>query len=629
MSEQTQPLFAEFSLPSYEAWVAATVKSLKGRPFESLVSQTEEGIVIRPFYTAADAPAHAPSPGQPPYRRGAQDAGTLNPPWLIAQRLPCATPEQFNQALLADLRRGQTAVYLDTRQPTVETLADLNAALQGVVLAAAPVFLVGQPAVFSLLAQLLEQTNQSPADLQGGLLYDPLAELANQGRALLEVRYEEVADWVRWAGDHAPEFTTLAVDTAVYHEGGAHAVQELAFALATGVYHIRQLQALGLAISQIASQLRFVFAIGGDFFMEIAKLRAARALWAQVIEGFGGEAQAQKMKIHGETAVRNKSRLDPYVNMLRTTTEAFAAAVGGVDSLLTVPFNQPLSDEPDEFARRIARNQQLILQEEVHLTRFIDPVGGAYYAEWLTDQLAKRAWSLFQEIEAAGGMLAALQAELPQQWVAETAAARAAKLAKRKEVMVGVNQYADVGERLSVSGERYSVSGKQTSESSKQSHVSSLQSAISPIRLSEPFEALRNWASRYEMENGRRPQIFLANMGPLRQYKARADFTRGFFAVGGFEMIDEGGFDSPETAANAALKSEAKAVVICSTDETYPELVSPLVQGIKTQQPGAIVILAGYPKEQIEAHKAAGINAFIHLGADCLATNQWLQTKFK
>ncbi|MCB8975986.1 MAG: methylmalonyl-CoA mutase small subunit [Ardenticatenaceae bacterium] len=614
MSESSAALFAEFTPPSYEEWVEATVQSLKGRPLAKLNSQTAEGIEIRPFYTTADNPNEPSQPGQPPYRRG-----TLNQPWLIAQPIPAATPQQFNQALLANLRRGQTAVYLQPGQPPINTTADLATALDGVVFAAAPILLASGPAILPLLSEVLAQTNQPLSDLHGGLWHDPLAELAQSGTAALEYTYQEVANWLHWAVENAPNFRTLAVDTAVYHNGGANAVQELAFALATGVQHMRTLQDHGLSIAQIASQLRFVFAIGGDFFMEIAKLRAARQLWAQVVAAFGGDAEAQKMVIHAETAVTNLSRLDPYVNMLRTTTEAFAAAVGGVDSLCTLPFNQPFAAEPDEFARRIARNQQLILQEEANLTQLIDPAGGAYYAEWLTDHLGQTAWALFQEIEAQGGMVAALQAGLPQQWVAATAVARAANLAKRKEVLVGVNQYANVGEP--VNGERSSVSGGQSPSSNLQIQP------IQPIRLAEPYEALRDWAAVYETRNGRRPQIFLANMGPIRQHKARADFTRGFFEVGGFEIVDSEGFDGVETAVAAALSANAHAVVICSTDETYPALVKPLVQGIKAQQPDTVVILAGYPQDQIEAHKAAGIDAFIYLGADCLALNQWLQSQ--
>ena len=621
MSESTAALFAEFTPPSYETWVEATVQSLKGRPLAKLNSQTAEGIEIRPFYTAADSPTDPGQPGQPPYRRGTQAEGYPRQPWLIAQPIAAATPQQFNQALLTDLKRGQTAVYLQPGQPPINTTDDLAAALDGVVFAAAPILLASGPAILPWLSEVLAQTNQPLRDLQGGLLHDPLADLVQQGSADLDDAYQQAAHWLRWAVANAPNFRTLAVDTAVYHNGGANAVQELAFALAAGVYHVRRLQQQGLDLGEIASQLRFVFAIGGDFFMEIAKLRAARQLWAQVVEAFGGDAAAQKMVIHAETAAANKSRLDPYVNLLRTTTEAFAAAVGGVDSLLTQPFNQPFAAEADAFARRIARNQQIILQEEASLTQLIDPAGGAYYAEWLTDQLAQAAWTLFQEIEAQGGMVAALQAGLPQQWVAATAVARTTNLAKRKAVLVGVNQYANVGEPVAVNSKRSSVSGEQ-------SPIANLQIApIQPIRLAEPFEALRDWSEAYGVRHGRRPQIFLANMGPLRQHKARADFTRGFFEVGGFEILDSGGFEGVATAVAAALAANAPAVVICSTDDTYPALVPPLVQSIKAQKPDAVVLLAGYPQDQVEAHKAAGIDAFIYLGADCLALNQWLQNR--
>ncbi|MCP4417840.1 MAG: methylmalonyl-CoA mutase [Chloroflexi bacterium] len=618
MSEKSTNLFHQFLPPSYEEWVEATIESLKGRPFSKLTSQTVEDIAIRPFYTQKDIanlPHLASHPGQPPYQRGSQ----TNPrPWFIAQHLPYATPQQFNRALRDDMHRGQTAVLLDLSSTAINDLPDLTTALDGIVFSAAPIFIAGKPSILQQLTQFIAQNSQLLNELQGGLFNDPLAKLVRHGSAPLEHLYEESAKWVAWANDEAPDFTTMAVNTAVYHSGGANGVQELAFALATAVHHIRTLQKQGLDINQIGKQLRFIFAIGGDFFMEIAKLRAARLLWTQVVEAFGGDVTAQQMKIHGETAVFNKSRLDPYINMLRTSTETLAAAVGGVDSLTVVPFNQPFTTEADEFSRRISRNQQIILQEEADLSQLIDPAGGSYYVEWLTDQLAQKAWALFQEIEKQGGMLAALKAGLAQKWVEETAVARATNLAKRKDVLVGVNQYPDVG----------AANSNRCSVFNEQSPVSSLQvTPIKPIRLAEPFEALRDWADKYVQANGRSPQIFLANMGSLGQHKARADFVHSFFEVGGFEMISSDGFETVEDAAKGVLDSGVTAVVICSTDDSYPEIVPPLVQSIKSQQPEVVVMLAGYPKEQIEAHKIAGIDAFIHLGANCLALNQWLQSK--
>jgi len=286
--------------------------------------------------------------------------------------------------------------------------------------------------------------------------------------------------------------------------------------------------------------------------------------------------------------------------------------------------------------------------------------------EYLTEALAQRGWALFQEIEAVGGVVAALQAGTIQQQIGETAVARQNDLATRKAVMVGTNMYPKTGEKLLPKPEPQGVPLTQQEKRNPQPALAELASAdatnqmaraiaaaeagatlaqlittlfvgaemveveqLRPFRTDEPFVRLRQWADEYAQTQGHPPRIFLANMGPLRQHKARADFTRSFFEVGGFELIDADGFDSPEAAAAAALESGTRAVVICSTDDTYPEIVPPLVQSIKTQQPDAVVILAGYPKDQIEVYKAAGIDAFIHLGADCLALNQWLQEKIE
>jgi methylmalonyl-CoA mutase len=277
--------------------------------------------------------------------------------------------------------------------------------------------------------------------MQGWIDNDPLGALARQGSlpAPLETHLDEMAWLAGWAAARAPGFGTIAVHGDYYQNSGGHAVQELAFALATGVAYIRAMQARGLDIETSAPRMGFVLGVGPDFFMEMAKLRAARLLWAQVVDAFGG-ARAQRMRIHARTASWNKAAADPHVNLLRTTTEAFAGALGGAESLHVTPFDAPLH-APDEFSRRLARNQQLILQAEANLTRLIDPAGGAWYVEWLTDQVARRAWSLFQEVESQGGMAAALTAGFPQAQVAATAKARAANMVAGKDIFVGVNRY--------------------------------------------------------------------------------------------------------------------------------------------------------------------------------------------
>jgi len=703
-THQDTPLtFDELAAPSADVWRAAAVESLVGKPFEKLITATYEGIPLQPLYGREDIAAlqfAATLPGRPPYVRGARAAGYLAQPWAVAQELAYGRPAEFNRALLADLGRGQTAVnvVLDaaTRAGTdpdaagpgevgrgglsLASAEDMAEALRGVYLDAVPLFVHAGASALPLLALLvahLRRAGKPLAELRGGLLADPLGALAEDGSlpVSLERAYDESAAVTRWAVAGAPGLATAGVNTGPYHEAGANAVQELAFALATGVAYLRALMKRGMSIDEAAPRLRFDFAIGGQFFMEIAKLRAARLLWAQVVAAFGGGEESQALRLHARTGRRNKSALDPYANMLRVTTEALAAAVGGTDSLHVAPFDEPVRP-PDEFSRRIARNVQIILQEEAHLTQLIDPAGGSYAVEALTDALAREAWALFQEIERRGGMAAALQEGFIQSSIAAVADKRAAALAKRRDVLIGVNQFANAAEKslppddtddVAIHRERAAQLADHRANNDHAVHEDALARLALPVgspeefveaaiaaaeagatlgeiaralrsgdsgvptvsplrrgRTAEPFEALQARALDYASIHGHRPRLFLANLGPPRQHKARADFTQGFFEVGGFQVLTNNGFRTPQEAASAALASGAPAVAICSTDETYPELVPPLVAAVKAAAPQTVVILAGRPADQVDAHKAAGVDEFVYLGADAVALNSWL-----
>jgi methylmalonyl-CoA mutase len=398
-----------------------------------------------------------------------------------------------------------------------------------------------------------------------------------------------------------------------------------------------------------------------------------------VVKAFGGSDEAQKITIHARTAAWNKTVRDPYVNMLRVTTEAFAGAVGGANSLHTAPFDEPLG-QADEFSRRIARNTQIILQNEAHLTRVLDPAGGSWYVEKLTDELARATWALFQAVEEQGGMSAALQAGFPQAEAAKTAAARAKNFASRKDILVGTNKYANIQEaspessapqlaqlhqtrakaiaayRTELDNEQSTTVLNLLSKVMKADDAAVLDAAIeaalagatlgelartlrtndetqttiaplTPYRAAEPFEALRDFAENYEAQHGHPPQVFLANIGPIPKHKPRADFSTDFFRVGGFEVLSNNGFETPQAAAEAALESGAPVVVICGTDDIYPEVVPPLTQAVKASNPDIAVILAGYPADQLEAHKAAGVDEFIHVRADVVDILGRLQTQ--
>lgn len=598
MGENHKRLFQDFAVPTYDEWRQAAEASLKGVPFDKkLLTRTYEGVVLQPLYFPADVAHQYTLPGHPPYVRGTDVAGSE---WSIIQDIPYDSPESFNAALRHDLENGQTAVQL----PEITSLEELEKALDGVDLTTLPLFIrVG--ASPSAMVSVLEtwMAKRGYTDLHGCIQADPLGALVRGETVDVAQAYDDIAQAMTWAADHAPSLDVVTVDSTRYHDGGGHAVQELAYAVATGVAYVRAMLDRGIDTIRIP----FEYAVGVEFFMEVAKLRAARLLWSQIMDAFGQPEPSITIRVR--SALRNKTMYDPYVNMLRTTVESLAGAVSGVDGMTIAPFDTVIRP-PDEFSRRVARNQQLILRDECNLAHLIDPAGGSWYVEYLTDELAKRAWALFQEIEAAGGMLAVLEAGTPQEHIAEVARARATNLANRRDRQVGINIYANVQETR-LPGERV----PQTPATGQ----------IEPVpvrRTAEAFEVLRAAADSYTERTGQRPQIFMANIG---EYRLRADFTVGFYAPGGFEMLNNDGFATPEDTAEAALASGAPALVICSTDDAYPDIVPPLVKTVKAAKPEMVVILAGYPQDQIEAHKAAGVDAFIHIRANCYEMNRELQ----
>ena len=705
MSNQTMdaatPTFDEFPPTPYEEWRKAIDKILKGAPFEKrLITKTYENIDLQPMYRQEDIeglPHLDGLPGFAPYLRASTPLAYVTHSWDVAQEMPYSTPTVFNAALKADLERGQNAVNIVLDRPTlagvdadqaeaddigkgglsISSVADLAAALDGVDLEKTPIFIQASTSALTftaLLAALVKQQGKALDKVRGAIGMDPLGQLARDGRLPrdLDGIYEVMAQLATWAKTNAPQLRTITVQGHPYHNGGATTTQELAFALATAVDYLRALQARGLSIDDAAPRFRFALSIGSNFFMEIARLRAARLLWAKIVEAFGGNKESQQMRLHARTSAWNQTVYDPHVNLLRATTEAFSGAVGGCDSLHISPFDELLR-VPDEFARRVARNTHTVLREESHITKTVDPAGGSWYVENLTDAVARKTWEIFQEVEKQGGMAKALEAGWPQNQVADTAAKRSANIAKRKDIFVGTNMYPNMKETRiepapvdvwAVQNERTEAlkaarakanAGKQTALDAlaKASSVdAAIQAAaagatlgeiaqaarsnakpgptINPIhaqRGAQAFEFLRQTTESFAARTGQPPQVFLATMGLLTQHKGRADFATAFLGVGGFETIYPSGFDTPEAAAEAALASNAKAVVICSTDATYPDIVPGLAGALKKANPELVVLLAGYPAEHVEAFKAAGVDDFIHLAANCQSLLTTLQKK--
>lgn len=692
----TGHLLDEFPPATHAAWRAAAEQLLKGAPFDKrMVTRTHEGIDLQPIYNApADAGAST-VPGAFPFRRGLTGPGSG--PWLIAQELPYPTYEEFNHALRNDLERGQNAVYLaldrasllgmDPDQAPAETvgsggasvasIAGFGKALDGIDLTAFPLYaeagVAGPPFLAIAIAHARKKRLPLTA-LRGCIGSDPLALLAAEGGipASPEVLYDEMAVAAEWAEKNAPGLRTIAVSTRPYADGGAHAVEELGVALATGAAYMRALVGRGMHPDHVARQIWFAFTIGPQFFMEVAKLRAARMAWAHVASSFGAHPEAAGMVMHCRTSAYDATKVEPYVNMLRVTTEALAAAVGGCQSMHVGCFDGPVR-MPDEFSRRIARNVQILLQSEAHVHRVTDPAGGSWYVESLTSGIAERAWALFQEIEAEGGMAAALVAGTVQKRIAATAARRADALAHRKDVMVGVTNYADpfsmplperpddlhgvrvrraetlralrtvpdraeetaVIDRLSriletgrdsimnalidAAAQGATIGEMGRAWRARRGDASLTAARIPAQRRSAAFEELRAASQAFAARTGAPPAVFLATMGPVGQYKARADFAAGFVTAGGCRPIMGTGFAGPEDAVDAAVRSGAPVMVICSTDETYPSLVPAICALVREGRLPLMVVLAGYPQEHIEAFRAAGVEEFIHVRADAVA----------
>lgn len=680
----SSPPAAEALAGNLAQWRAAVEAELKGVPFEKkLVTRTPEGVALQPLYTRADLAgvAHVQAaPGQAPFVRGASPVGYKAQTWQCAQEIAASDAADFNKAILADLMVGQDSVVIvpdaasragidpdaDGAKVGVGGLSladsrDFATALASVELASIPVHLRAGADALPLAALYIAAAQQRGVDLKklsGSLTADPLGEWAESGSlpTSLAGAFDALAGWTKWAAANTPNLRTVGVSAQVYGEGGANAVQELALALAAGVEYVRELSKRGLQADAIAAATRFSFVIGPQFFTEVAKFRAFRLLWTRALVAFGAKAEAAaKSAVHARTSNVNKTLFDAHVNMLRVTTEALSAVVGGVDSLHIAPFDE-VSGKTDDFSRRIARNVHTLLAEEFHFNETADPAGGSWYIEKLTDELARKAWALFQDIEKQGGLAAALRAGTVQKLVAAAGADKEDAVAKRRSGLIGTNLFPNLKETplairtldaaaltaranaivarrstapAAVTGDWSAKFKAALAAASKGATVGQLAALagdtaaeqiapVASIRIAAGFEALRNASDAYAKRTGSRPKVFLAKMGPVKQHKPRADFSAGFFGVAGFESIAKQAFETAADAAKAAAASGASIAVLCSTDDTYPELVPAFAAAVKQAKPDITVVLAGLPadKAQVDSFKAAGIDEFIHVRAN-------------
>lgn len=694
-SEIPDVSFAEFAAPSAEEWKEAAVAALKGAPFEKrMFTQTYEGITLSPLYTAEDIKdikSARALPGDYPLR-GNSASGSVKKSWQIAQPCDETCPAEANKASRHEIERGADAAAFklaprtllgadadcdgpDGAGVSLSTLADVEKLLDGMI--DKPLCIFAGASAAPLLGMTDAAVKKAGADvssLSGCLGADPMGVLLEKGSlpAPLNQLWDEMACTIRWAEYFKTNLRTVLIRGYVSHNAGANAVQEVACVMTAAIETLRAMIERGLTIGEFSRRLRFQFSQGSNFFMEIAKLRAARRVWAQIAESFGGDADAQKSQIFARTSLFTKTVYDPYVNMLRNTTEAFSAVVGGAEGLTVGCFDEALRPG-SEFSRRVARNAQIMLGREFNLCEPVDPAGGSWYVEKLTDELAQKIWAELQKIEGQGGFLKSVKDGLIQKDIAAVLQQRFKALAKRSDRAVGTNMYPNMSEPLpEFDRPDYAKLNAGRADAVKAHKAARDEAAVKkalvyedgsytmwcsaaaqagatlgemravlgggkgdvtaePLtehRWTEQFEALRAKTEAYKAShNGDNFKVFLANMGPIPQHKARADFIAAFMEVAAFDILRNDGFKTTDECAEAAAKSGGDIAVICSTDLTYPEIVPPLAKAIKERKPGMKVYLAGEPApEMTDAYKAAGVDGFISVRTNCLETLTEFQT---
>jgi len=605
-------LAADFAPATYEDWRKLVDGVLKGAPFERLVGKTYDGLKIEPIYQRAhDA---TPIAGR-----------AAAAPWQIMQRIDHPDAAMANAQALHDLENGAnglTLVFAGANgaygfglDPSAEAIARL---LDGVFIDAgiAIDLQVGPQSrmAASHVAEYVKGKGVDPAacDIRFGL--DPIGACAVWGSS--PYAWSEIAPAVTGAVKNLSALgfkgPFVVADGRVIHDAGGSEVQELAFVLATGVAYLRALEGAGVALDEARSMIYARLSADADQFLTLAKFRALRLLWAQVEQSCG--LAPEPLFIAADTAWRMLTQRDPYVNMLRATVATFSAGLGGANAIAVLPHTLALG-LPDAFARRAARNTQLVLLEESNLAKVSDPAAGSGGIETLTQQLCEAAWSLFQEIEKAGGVFAALEQNLIQHKVAAMRKVRETNIARRKEVLTGASEFPNLHEA------QVAVLNAKPVALAPYGEAKIKFDALPPMRLAAPFEHLRDRSDQILKDAGVRPKVFLANLGTPADFTARATFAKSFFETGGIEAVDTEGFTDPAALAAAFRASGAALTCLCSQDKIYAEYAAAAAKAL--QAAGAKhIYLAGRTGEQETAFRASGVNDFIFAGGDALATLQ-------
>ncbi len=618
MAEKCNKLFNEFPAVSTQQWMDKVTADLKGADFNRrLVWKTNEGIDVQPFYREEDLEKldYLNSlPGEFPFVRGNKKNSNE---WLVRQCIQVKDLAEANKKALSYLMKGVDSLAFVFSEASELSEADLAVLLKDISLNAVEVNFAGNCCsrkVAEAFTAFVKHGSWDTKSIRASVEYDPFGKYALYGkfRKNQEHVVENAIKMIQSTAELS-KFKILAVNGKNFGNAGSSIVQELAYSLAQGAEYLTVFtdgstsSPNGLEVDAVAKKMKFNLSISANYFLEIAKLRAARLLWAQIVKAYNPECECScKMTIHAETGSWNKTVYDPYVNALRTQTEAMSASLGGVESMTILPLNA-IYEDSTEFSDRIARNQQLLLKEESNFDKIADPGAGSYYIEELTASIADQAWKLFLEVQEKGGFMAALRDGFIQAEINKLAAKRDMNIATRRENLLGTNQFPNFNEKLD-----------QEMDASVFAPVDlTLEGAeietLKPYRGAQAFEALRYKTDVYA-KTSKRPLAFMLTIGNLNMRKARAQFACNFFAVAGFDVLDNNGFETVEEGWEAAQKAGAQIVVLCSSDDEYTELAPAAFEAIAGK---AVFVVAGAPACTDEL-KSKGILNFINVKSNLL-----------
>ena len=605
MADNKEKLFDQFPATTYDEWRAKVEADLKGADFDKkLVWRTNEGFNVQPVYRREDIKDLQTTnslPGEYPYVRGTRTDND----WLTRQEIVAESAEEANSIAKDVLNKGVTSLGFCVKEATAEELAAL---LKDIHVPAVEINFTCCPNKAQALAEVLVKFLQEKGwadDFRGSIDYNPLRKALRHGAG--NVSDEVVAQAKKLVETVAPVkgLRVLSVDSNVLSNAGAYIFQELGYALAWGADWMTLLTDAGLDATEVARRIKFNMGVSSNFFMEIAKFRAARMLWAEIVRQYNPSCPcAEKMMCHAVTSRFNQTIYDAYVNLLRSQTEAFSAAVAGVDSMTVTPFDVAYK-KPDEFSERIARNQQFLLKEESHMDKVIDPAGGSYYVETLTVSIAEQAWKPFLDVEENASFFKQVNEGTVQKAVNASCEKRHTDVARRKEILLGTNQYPNINE---IAHDK--IESTACGCGCGCDHEDN--GGLLMKRAATDFEALRLQTEAWPV----RPKVFMLTIGNLAMRLARAQFSSNFFGCAGYQIIDNNGFKTVEEGIDAALAQDANVIVLCSSDDEYAEYAPAAFKYLNGR---AEFVVAGAPA-CMDDLKAQGINDFVHVRVNVLDT---------